>query len=95
MASREYALACHDILAMIFDHLAITEIDGRHKKEDSRRSCRKALVSSAVACTTLSHYALNVLWRELDSIHPLLRSLPTCKRVASQLVSQSPCLNTL
>ena len=48
-----------------------------------------ALASVALTCTTLSHYALNALWKEIDSIHPLLRTLPNCKRVGSQIVGQT------
>ena len=48
-----------------------------------------ALASVALTCSTLSHYALNALWREIDSIHPLLRTLPNCKCVNSQIVGQT------
>ena len=51
--------------------------------------CRTALASSAVVCSTLSHHALNVLWREIDSMHPLLRTLPNLLHVDSQFVRQS------
>ncbi|KAM5544956.1 hypothetical protein V8D89_001067, partial [Ganoderma adspersum] len=82
MTPLESALGCHDILATIFDHLS----PGREYKvkDDLRDSCRKALASSAVTCTTLSHHALNALWRELDSVHPLLKILPSFKRVDHQ-----------
>ncbi|KAM5544954.1 hypothetical protein V8D89_001065, partial [Ganoderma adspersum] len=50
-----------------------------------RQSRRKALTSSAVVCSVISHHALNVLWRELNSVHPLLRVLPNYKRVATRL----------
>ncbi|KAM5544751.1 hypothetical protein V8D89_001649 [Ganoderma adspersum] len=68
------ALACPDILAMIFDHLA----PGRSQWEDSeeadksRQECRKALAASAAAGRVLSSRALDVLWQELDDIQPLL-----------------------
>ncbi|KAI1788334.1 hypothetical protein LXA43DRAFT_646274 [Ganoderma leucocontextum] len=86
MTPCESALACYDILATIFDHLAPSRPDGYKETEDLRHSCRKALASSAVACSTLSHHALNCLWRELDSILPLLKTLPNCKVVDSRLV---------
>ena len=88
MTPLESALGCHDILATIFDHL----IPGRANEvtDDSRDSCRRALASSAVACTTLSHHALNALWRELDSIRPLLQILPNFKCADDdEYVSQS------
>ena len=90
MPSRETALACHDILATIFDHLAPASADGLDGTETLRWACRSALASSARVCTTLAHHALNVLWRELDSIHPLLKTLPNCRLVGDwQLVSRS------
>lgn len=83
-------LACHDILAAIFDHIVPGSIEAGkyHQKQPSRKSCRKTLVSSAVVCKTISHHALNVLWRELHSVYPLLRVLPNYKRIRLRFVSR-------
>ncbi|KAM5544952.1 hypothetical protein V8D89_001063 [Ganoderma adspersum] len=83
------ALTCHDILATIFDHLAPERIDLHDPDREAeliRRSCRNALATSACACTVISHHALNVLWRELDDVHPLLKVLPNYKLVDSRFV---------
>ena len=87
MTPLESALGCHDILATIFDHL----IPGRGYEvtDDLRDSCHRALAFSAVTCSTISHHALNALWRELDSIRPLLKILPNFKCVDGEYVSQS------
>ena len=85
------ALTCHDILATIFDRLAPGRIDLHDQDREAellRQSCRNALAVSARACTVISHHALNVLWRELDDVHPLLKVLPNYKRVDSQFVSR-------
>ena len=87
MTARQTALVCDDILATIFDHLTPDPCDGEDTTEKLRLSCRKALASSARVCTTLSLHALNVLWRDLESIHPLLKTLPNCRRIGWQLVS--------
>ncbi|KAI1788326.1 hypothetical protein LXA43DRAFT_1183975 [Ganoderma leucocontextum] len=80
-------LLCHDILATIFDHLMLArdDVDGySSSRETERQTCRNALASSALACSIISHHALNVLWRELDNVSPLLKVLPNYKRVGSQ-----------
>ncbi|KAI1788335.1 hypothetical protein LXA43DRAFT_646381 [Ganoderma leucocontextum] len=79
--------ACHDILAMIFDHLAPGRIDLHDPDRDMellRQRCRNTLAASALAGSIISHHALNVLWRELDNVHPLLKVLPNYKRVDSR-----------
>ncbi|KAI1788325.1 hypothetical protein LXA43DRAFT_950185 [Ganoderma leucocontextum] len=83
MAPSASAVACHDILAAIFAPGRSTLGDTRNITE-LRQSYRAALVSSAVACRTLSHYALDVLWRELDHIYPLLKILPNYKNIDLQ-----------
>ncbi len=97
MTARAAALACHDILATIFDHLALGLV-GRHPIDldvDSRetqqldQTCRQALCSSAIVSSTISHHALNVLWSELDNVQPLLKVLPNYKSVGSRFVSRS------
>ena len=75
-------LACHDILATIFDYLA----PGRGGFSSSCRTFRKALASSALSCRVLGGHALDVLWRELDNVQPLLKLLPNYKLVGSRFV---------
>ncbi|KAM5537878.1 hypothetical protein V8D89_008354 [Ganoderma adspersum] len=71
-----------DILMEIFSHLQ----PGRCSQEDRnaarkrRRVCRQALLASALTCRTFSDLALDVLWRALDDIQPLLKLLPGYKR---------------
>ena len=91
MTALESALGYSDVLAMIFDHLAPDRPDGCQQTEDMRHICRKALALSAVTCSTLSHHALNVLWRELDDICPLLKVLPSYDSVGGVYVSRSVC----
>lgn len=88
-------LECHDILATIFDHLAPGSVttDDIHEAEVLSQTCRKALKSSAIVCSTISHHALNAMWRELHSLHPLLRVLPNYKRVGSRFVSCSSTMS--
>ena len=84
-------LAHQDILALIFSLLSPSKLSGTGTlwTNRSRRACRKALVSSALACRILSHHALNVLWKELDDIRPLLRVLPEYQCVESLFVCYS------
>ncbi len=75
-------LLCPDILMEIFSHL---QPGRRTQKEKTvtrkqRRVCRRALLNSALTCRTLSDLALDVLWRALDDIRPLLRLLLPHKR---------------
>ena len=74
---------------MIFDHLApgISQWEESEKADNSREQCRKALAASAATARVLSSRALDVLWQELDDIHPLLQLLPEYKSVGSHFVS--------
>ena len=85
------ALACQDILALIFSHLDPSKVhwEGPYDLVRSRQTCRTALVSSAVVCRILSQHALNTLWRELDDIQPLLKVLPEYKCVSAQFVGST------
>ncbi|KAI1788342.1 hypothetical protein LXA43DRAFT_1025926 [Ganoderma leucocontextum] len=69
-------LLCPDILVEIFTHLQ----PGRGPQEETqtrknRRICRKTLLACFLTCRILSDLALDVLWRALDDIQPLLRLL--------------------
>ena len=66
------ALACRDILALVFSHLDPSQKDWEEcdERSHSRQACRKALASSAVTCRSLSDHALDVLWRELHQEKP-------------------------
>jgi hypothetical protein len=48
-------------------------------KEFRRR--RKHLLWTALSCKAFSSHALDVLWRELDSLLPLLKLLPGLRRL--------------
>ena len=69
--------------------LAIGRYTPKEDKTAAKRrsECRKALFMSAITCRALSDLALDVLWRALDDIRPLLRLLPTYKRPLPVIVS--------
>ncbi|KAI1788316.1 hypothetical protein LXA43DRAFT_1025836 [Ganoderma leucocontextum] len=75
-------LLCPDILLEILNHLQPGRRTPQDKKITRKRRlvCRQALLASALTCRTLSDLALDVLWRALDDIQPLLRLLPGHKR---------------
>jgi hypothetical protein len=58
------ALTCHDILVEIFESVA------------HQAKARRQLAWIARCCKTLSEPALDVLWKELDDLIPLLEILP-------------------
>ncbi|TRM55540.1 hypothetical protein BD626DRAFT_468600 [Schizophyllum amplum] len=60
-------LAISEIIALICEFVIS---DGSHRK------CRKDLGSLARSCRTLYPQAVAALWKVLDSLRPLLRSLP-------------------
>lgn len=78
---------------MIFSHLSpgMASVEDSEEVSQSRHTCRKALAASALSCRTLSHHALDVLWRELlaESLHPLLKVLPEYKCVESKFVGHA------
>ena len=87
-------LLCPDVLLEILMHLQ----PGRRSPEEEvqtrrdRRECRKALLACALTCHTLSNVALDVLWRTLDDIRPLLQLLDTDKQLkpSIKMVSTVP-----
>ncbi len=78
------------MLAMIFNQLAAgnarDELSEEMEMVPTRKTYRQALASSAVTARVLSCHALDVLWRELDDIWPLLELFPHLKCVESLFV---------
>ncbi|KAM5544941.1 hypothetical protein V8D89_001052 [Ganoderma adspersum] len=83
---------CPDILVEIFNYLQ----PGRRSPEDytltsrNRRVCQQALLACSLTCRTLSGLALDLLWRVMDDIQPLLRLLHGDRRKRSMIVLKSP-----
>ena len=77
-SSQASVLLCPDILFEIFNCLHPGRCSPQETKLDrkNRLACRRALLASALTCRTLSDLALDVLWRALDDILPLLYLLP-------------------
>ncbi len=82
-------LLCPDILVEILHHLQ----PGRRSPQENaqtrrnRRVYRKTLLAVSLTCRTLSGLALDVLWRALDDVQPLLRLLHRDKRHGPMIVS--------
>ncbi|KAI1788317.1 hypothetical protein LXA43DRAFT_1159923 [Ganoderma leucocontextum] len=84
-------LLCPDILVEILNHLHPGRCSPQEteKVRESRLACRRALRASALTCHTLYDLALDVLWRALDDMHPLLHLLPRNKRHDPTIVLKS------
>ncbi|KAI0657706.1 hypothetical protein C8Q70DRAFT_260324 [Cubamyces menziesii] len=77
VAASKRALQCQDILNMIFSLLS-PRWGPRHDKDlykECLERCR-TLACCARVCTSFLDPALDVLWRALNSIHPILQLLP-------------------
>ena len=80
---------CPDILVEIFNHLQ----PGRRNPQDNtvtsrnRHVCQQSLLACSLTCRALSGLALDVLWRVMDDIQPLLRLLHGDRRKQSLIVS--------
>ncbi|PIL32778.1 hypothetical protein GSI_04895 [Ganoderma sinense ZZ0214-1] len=79
-------LQCPELLAEIFSHLELgtspTDVKSSRTSEinDEHRKLRKTLAAAALSCRALTAHALVVLWRQLDSVQPLLSLLSKRKR---------------
>ncbi|TFK31901.1 hypothetical protein BDQ12DRAFT_729119 [Crucibulum laeve] len=77
MTSQNQVLELQEALELIFGHL------GPSSNMDSanRKKSRQHLLWAAQTCRTWSDPALNILWRELDSLYPLLSLISSLKKV--------------
>ena len=79
--------ACHNVAgkewqsiwALVFAHLFPGWLDSplHPKCEQEQRENRRALARATRTCRTFSEPALDVLWRALDHVNPLLMLLPS------------------
>ncbi|TFK31194.1 hypothetical protein BDQ12DRAFT_246870 [Crucibulum laeve] len=86
MTSQSQVLQLQEALELIFEHL------GPFSNTDSanRTLSRQYLLWAVQTCRTWSEPALNVLWRELDSLYPLLLLIPSLKLVKGTYVLDGP-----
>jgi hypothetical protein len=75
-----HALYISEIITVVFDELGGDKI---------------ALANSARSCRMFSSLALNLLWKELDSIHPLRKLLPVDFEQGNLTDVRSISINTL
>ena len=85
MADRatQHALRCQDILTEIFKHLSpgwLNEWKRDPQYAQDQKTQRQALASAARVCRAFSGPALDVLWRVLDDVQPVLWLFPTFVR---------------
>ena len=86
----QHALRCQDILTEIFKHLSPGWLDEWKRDPQcaqDQKTQRQALASAARVCRAFSDPALDVLWRALDDVQPVLWLFPTFVR-SGRVISQ-------
>ncbi|KAI0325902.1 hypothetical protein GY45DRAFT_176273 [Cubamyces sp. BRFM 1775] len=87
MTSTDRALTCVDILEEVFEWLIL--IPGRkhnkhNQKKDEHHVGRRALAHCARVCKVFFQPAVRVLWARLDSVFPILNTLPSLIMVSER-----------
>lgn len=75
-----------ELRAQILEHLFIPPYPDHHKMPKAEKCARRAtLVSLARCCHLFSGEALDILWRSMCDLVPLLRLLPGFTGVAKEV----------